>query len=260
VRYNQFVKLVVLGSGTAVPHQARAASGYWLETDGGSVLLDISADAPHRMAEEQLDWPGLDAIWISHFHLDHIGGLAPFLFGTRNAPQTQQRRKPLKVFGPHGFSNLLAAINESNHYRLLEQPFPVELIEVDPSSQFEILPDVSATTFSTPHTKESLAIRLKDKSGSDLVYTSDTGHSAELADFAKATTVLLMECAFYRNKPVEKHLELKDAMDMARISQPKKVVLSHLYLEWDGIDLAGEARKLWPGETIEAFDGLRLEF
>lgn len=41
--------------------------------------------------------------------------------------------------------------------------------------------------------------------------------------------MLLMECAFFQNKPVEKHLELKDAMDMARISQPKKVVLSHLY-------------------------------
>jgi ribonuclease BN (tRNA processing enzyme) len=254
------MKLVVLGSGTAVPHVARAASGYWLETGSGSLLLDIGTDAPHRMAEEQLNWPDLDAIWISHFHLDHIGGLAPFLFGTRNAPQTQQRRKPLRIYGPGGFSKLLSAIDESNHYRLLEQPFPVELLEVEPSTGFEILPGVLATTFSTPHTRESMAIRLKEKSGSVLVYTSDTGYADELAEFARETTVLLMECAFYRNKPVEKHLELKDAMHIARNAQPQKVVLTHLYLEWDGIDLAGEARKLWSGETIEAFDRLRLEF
>jgi ribonuclease BN (tRNA processing enzyme) len=254
------MKLVVLGSGTAVPHEARAASGYWLETQGGSVLLDISADAPHRMAMEQVDWPNLDAIWISHFHLDHIGGLAPFLFGTRNAPQVQQRRKPLRIYGPRGFSKLLSAIDESKDYRLMNQPFPVELIEVEPSAPFEILPEVSANTFSTPHTRESLAIRLKDKSGSELVYTSDTGYSEALAEFARAATVLLMECAFFQNKPVEKHLELRDAMQMARIVQPKQVVLSHLYLEWDGIDLASEAKRLWLGETIEAFDGLRLEF
>jgi len=34
-------------------------------------------------------------------------------------------------------------------------------------------------TFSTPHTRESLAIRLTDKNGSALVYTSDTGYSEE---------------------------------------------------------------------------------
>lgn len=78
---SDLMKLVVLGSGTSVPHAGRAAAGYWLETESGRALLDISADAPHRMAREELDWVKLDAIWLSHFHLDHIGGLAPFLFG-----------------------------------------------------------------------------------------------------------------------------------------------------------------------------------
>jgi ribonuclease BN (tRNA processing enzyme) len=36
-------------------------------------------------------------------------------------------------------------------------------------------------------------------------------------------------------------------------------VLTHLYPEWDGVDLEGEAKKLWPGETIAAHDGLRIE-
>src|SRR5688572_1989685 len=97
------MKLVVLGSGTSVPHAARAAAGYWLATESGRALLDISADASHRTAREELDWVNLDAIWLSHFHLDHIGGLAPFLFGTRWAPQTQQRTKPLRIYGPVGF-------------------------------------------------------------------------------------------------------------------------------------------------------------
>ncbi len=254
------MKLVVLGSGTSVPHTSRAAAAYWLETESGNLLLDISADAPHRMAEEQLDWANLDAIWISHFHLDHLGGLAPFLFGTRSAPQTQERRKRLGIYGAAGFKRILAAIDQANDYRLLNQPFPVELIEIEPGSDFEILPALSAETFSTPHTKESLAIRLKDKSGTVLVYTSDTGYSDGLTEFAKGASLLLMECSFHKHKPVKTHLELSDAMQLARNCQPQNLVLSHLYPEWDGIDLAAEAKKLWPGETIEAFDGLRLEF
>ena len=77
------MKLTILGSGTSVPHPQRTSPANWLETSKGTVLLDCGSDAPHRMAEEQLDWPNLDAIWISHFHLDHIGGLTPFL-GARN--------------------------------------------------------------------------------------------------------------------------------------------------------------------------------
>ena len=254
------MKLVVLGSGTSIPHARRAASGYWLETDSGTILLDIGADTPHRLAQEELDWPNLDAIWISHFHLDHLGGLAPFLFGTRHASEVRLRTRPLSIYGPSGFVNILEAINESNNYRLLRQPFPVELKEVGRGDEFELLPGINGLAFATPHTKESLAIRLTDKRGSVLVYTSDTGPSAELEGFAAGADLLLTECSFPRNKPEKTHLELADAMRLAHKAQPKILLLSHLYPDWDGIDLAAEARKLWAGQTIAAFDGLRLEF
>jgi ribonuclease BN (tRNA processing enzyme) len=48
-------------------------------------------------------------------------------------------------------------------------------------------------------------------------------------------------------------------MRLAEMAEPRKVLLTHLYPEWDGIDLEAEARKLWPGETIAARDGLRIE-
>src|SRR2546428_512203 len=128
------MKLIVLGSGTSVPHAQRTSSAYWLETSGGFLLLDLGPDAAHRMAEEGLDWANLDAIWISHFHLDHLGGLAPFLFGTKWAPQTQQRTRPLRLFGPAGIKILLHAFDQANNYRLLHQPFAIEVIEIAPGS------------------------------------------------------------------------------------------------------------------------------
>ena len=254
------MKLVVLGSGTSVPHPQRAAAAFWLDRATGSVLLDCGADAAHRVAQEGVDWPNLDAIWISHLHLDHCGGLASFLFGLKWAPQTEARKKPLRIFGCPGIGNLLRTIDESNNYGLLAQSFPIELHEVSASQpDFEMMPGLRAQTFSTPHTSESLAIRLTDADGTSVVYASDTGYSEELAKFARGADLLILECSFWRNKPTPNHLELADAMRLAQLAQARRTVLTHLYPEWDGIDLESKAREFWPGTIIAAHDGLRLE-
>ena len=254
------MKLVVLGSGTSVPHPARTSSAHWLETGGGdTLLLDIGASAVHRMAQEKLDWANLDAIWISHFHLDHLGGLFPFLFGTKHSPDTQARLRPLNIYGPRGLRKLFRAFDAAGGYDLLKQPFPVEIREVAPRSSFEILPGLRAETFSTPHTSESLALKLTDRDDASLAFTSDTGYTDALASFARDVSLFVMECSFFRDKPIELHLELGEAMRLAERSGARRVLLSHLYPEWDGLDLPAEAKKFWSGDTIEARDGLRLE-
>ena len=256
------MRLVVLGSGTSVFHPRRASAAFWLETESGSILLDCSADAPHRMAQENLDWPNLDAIWISHLHLDHCAGLASFLFGIRWAPQAQTREKPLRIFGCEGIEKLLQAIDNAHNYKLFEQKFPIEIHEIGATNSpqsFTILPEISAGAISTPHRPESLALRVTDGDGASLVYTSDTGFSEPVAEFARGVDLLILECSFYRNKPVPTHLELADAMRVAQLAQPRKLLLTHLYPEWDDVDLESEAKKLWLGETIEARDGLRLK-
>jgi ribonuclease BN (tRNA processing enzyme) len=253
------MKLVVLGSGTSIPHPQRAAAAFWLESESGLILLDCGADSAHRLAQENVDWPNLDVIWISHLHLDHCGGLASLLFGLRWAAQTRTRKKPLKIVGCRGIKDLLKAIDDSNTYRLLEQSFPVEFDEVRNGSEFEMMPGLRARTFSTPHTPESTALRLTSDEGTSFVYTSDTGYSEDLARFASGADLLLMECSFFGNKPTPKHLNLEEAMRLARIAAPRRLVVTHLYPEWDGVDLESKARSLWPGKTVAAFDGLRIE-
>ena len=256
------MKLVVLGSGTSVLHPRRASAAFWLETTAGSLLLDCSADAPHRMAQENLDWANLDAIWISHLHLDHCAGVAPFLFGIKWTPGIDRRKKPLRIFGCEGIQKLLNAIDETNNYGLFEQPFPLEFHEFAPPESrqpVEILDGLSAEIFSTPHRAESLALRLTEMNGPTLVYSSDTGYSEGLAGFARRTDLLILECSFYQNKPTAKHLELADAMRLAQLAEPGTLLLTHLYPEWDAVNLESEARKLWDGETVAATDGLILE-
>lgn len=254
------MKLIVLGSGTSVPHSQRSSSGYWLETGGGTILLDFSASAIHRMAQERLDWANLDAVWISHFHLDHCGGLSPFLFGTKHAPETRGRTKPLRIFGPNGLRNLLAAFDGANNYKLFAQKFPIEITEVEELEAFDILPGVKSVAASTPHTEDSLAIHIQDSTGATLVYTSDTGPTDVLAAFARRVDLLILECSFVKNKPVEKHLELSEAIRLIRKAEPKKAMLTHFYAEWDEFDFDNEVTKLSPMcEVLEAVDGLRID-
>lgn len=254
------MKLTVLGSGTSEPHPTRSSSGYWLESESGTMLLDCSASSLHRMAQENLDWANLDAIWISHFHLDHIGGLAPYLFATKHAFATHERRKPLRIFGAPGLRKLIDTFNSAGDYNLFKQPFPLEIIEIEQLEKYQILPDVEATPWKTPHTDNSYAIHLRDKNGKTLVYTSDTGYTAVLASFARKVDLLLMECSFPNNKTVEIHLDLPEATQIIRRAEPKRAVLTHLYFQWDSVDFNDEVKKFSPGcEVIEATDGLRLE-
>lgn len=253
------MKLTVIGSGSTVPHPRRTSSGYWLETSGGNLLLDCSASVPSRMASLGLDWPKLDAIWISHFHMDHVGGLGPLLAGTKHASEMKKRKKALRIFGPAGTRGLIDRFSEVNRYRLLEQPFPVEIIEIEALERFEIVDGVEAVAAKTPHTPESLAIHLRDNDRV-LVYTADTAFDETLATFGRGVDLLVLECTFFKDKPARKHLELAEAMLLVRKAKPKRAMLTHLYPEWNTVDFPVEVAKFSPGcEVIRAEDGLVIE-
>ena len=255
------MKITVLGSGVSFPQPKRSSAGFWLETiNGSTILLDCSASAVQRMAEENLDWANLDAIWVSHFHLDHVGGLPAYLFGTKYAPDTQSRTKPLRICGAKGLRRLIEKFSDVNDYNLLKQPFPVEIVEIVTLEKFEITPEIEAVTLDTLHTDESHAIHLHDTDGVTLVYTADTGFEKKLGAFAKNIDLFITECSFVENKPVETHLELAEAMFLAHYANPKKMMLTHFYPEWNAVDFQTEIAKFAPPcEIIEAVDGLRLE-
>jgi ribonuclease BN (tRNA processing enzyme) len=211
------------------------------------------------MAKFGVDWPDLDAIWISHFHMDHVGGLGSFFAGTKHAPEMRERKKPLTIFGPAGIENLFDGISSVRDYKLREQPFPLRVIEVAEGERFEIVPGVEAVTLKTPHTDESLAIRIHDKDLT-LTYSADTGFDEKVAEFASGVDLMIVECTFIREKRSKKHLVLSEALDLINRAKPRHAMLTHFYPEWDEVDFENEVAALSPVcEVVEAEDGLICE-
>lgn len=254
------MKLTVLGSGTTAPHPARSSSGLWLDTPGGTALLDISAAMPLRMAQERVAWPEIDSIWISHFHLDHCGGLPIFLQGIKHAPEAAERTKPLRIFGPTGTKRLLTAFERVNEYKLRKQSFPVEILEVEPGEHFDLTPGTDAVAYKTKHTDESLAIRIESAERS-VVYSSDTAFDETLATFANQAGLFVLECTYVKDKTQNKHLELAEAVHLIRRARPKQALLTHLSKAWDAVVFDEELKKIDPFMTnvTAAYDGLRVE-
>ncbi|MBV9216914.1 MAG: ribonuclease Z [Acidobacteria bacterium] len=251
------MRLTVIGSGTTVPHPRRTSSGYWLETGDGNLLLDCSAGIQFRMAAIGIDWSAVDAIWISHFHLDHIGGLAPYLQSLKVAPECKTREAPLRIFGPVGLDAWCARMNAVNDYQLLNQPFPIGIYDMPSVEPFHILPGVEALTVSTPHTEESHAIYIRSSNGQKVVYSSDTGPFETLATLGNDADLFILECSYVRSKTTVKHLELSEAMHLIRKAHPRRAMLTHLYAEWDEVNFYEEVMKFDPPcEVVEATDGL----
>src|SRR5215210_3993539 len=85
------MKLRVIGCSPAWPNPGGAQSGYLVEADGRRVLLDCGAGVLAKLREHE-DWPRVDAICITHFHLDHWGDIVPWVWALWFGPASEQPR------------------------------------------------------------------------------------------------------------------------------------------------------------------------
>ena len=71
-------KINFLGTGNAIPSKHRNHSGIYINSGGKNLLLDCGENTQKKILEENLTF-FVDAIFISHHHHDHIGGLKGYL-------------------------------------------------------------------------------------------------------------------------------------------------------------------------------------
>lgn len=89
------MKLQFIGTGSAFTVGGNYHSNMLFEADNGKkLLIDCGSDARHALYELGMTQNDIDAVYISHLHADHIGGLEWLAFTTMFSPRGA-RKMPL---------------------------------------------------------------------------------------------------------------------------------------------------------------------
>lgn len=251
------MKLTILGSGTGVPNGERNSAGYFVETVDARVMLDCGAGSVHSLARYAAPWERMTHLFVSHFHVDHIGELASLFFAFRHGLSTP-RSEPLTVMGPRGLDRIIAGLKQAFGWKVFDTRFPVELRILSPGERFDLGRDTILSVAKTPHTDESLAVRI-DSGERSLCYTGDTGYSDGLADFFSETDVLISECSFRARREGVAHLSIEDAARLAAQAGAARLVVTHFYFEVDEEELKLELGQGYDGEVLIGRDGMIVE-
>src|SRR5437016_10987003 len=95
-RLDMRVKLIVVGCSPAWPNPGGAQSGYLVEDDSRRLLLDCGPGVLARLRGLDGDrWPQVDALVVTHWHLDHWGDLVPWVWGNMVGPGREHEQPEL---------------------------------------------------------------------------------------------------------------------------------------------------------------------
>jgi ribonuclease BN (tRNA processing enzyme) len=220
------------------------------------ILLDCGGGAMHRLAQFGLPWYDITHVILSHFHPDHWGEVPMLVYALKYAT-VPPRRGPLVILGPPGVVRLVKKLAESYGPWLLDPGFPIGILDVRHGEPFPLDAELNLETCPVPHTPESVALSLTAPEGR-LVYTGDTGPSAELARWAAGADLLLAECSLPAEQAMDIHLTPEQAGELARDAAVRRLVLTHFYPPVETSDPARIAGARFAGPVTAARDGDRF--
>ncbi len=100
------MRITTLGTGGPRPDPTRQGPATLVEAAGLNLLFDAGRGVATQLVRAGVDVVDLDAIFITHHHFDHIGGLGDLLMAMWNNGRTE----PLRIFGPPGTMGIVDSL------------------------------------------------------------------------------------------------------------------------------------------------------
>jgi len=255
------MKLTFLGTGTSFgipvvgcdcatctstdPRDKRTRHGALLETRGGRLLVDTPPELRLQLVANRI--ASVDAIWYTHAHADHIHGIDDLRIFTI--------RKDLTAYVPSEYRSLF-----EQHFRYIfdESVQPPEgtnkphitLVDVDAGVPVDIVGETFVPVI-VPH-------------GDCAVYGFRVGRLGYVTDAKllppetmnelRGVDVLVLNALWF-GKPHPTHLNIEEAIQVARDLDAKTTYLTHLTHRVRHAELLERL----PRGVYPAFDGLTVE-
>jgi len=284
------LSLFFAGTAGSVPTPKRGLPALLLRAGGERILLDCGEGTQHQLLRSTIGLPDVDAIFITHLHLDHWLGL-PGMIKTFEMRDREQR---LDVFGPPGlgalFSQVLRPIIGRTKYPLdvveLEHheevrwddfviaSFPVNhrveaygyaFVEHDRPGRFDVaaaraLGVTEGPDFGRLQRGETVngvkpeQVVGADRPGRRIVYTGDTAPAQSVEVYAHAADVLVHEATFREDERARAretgHSTAAQAARSAKQAGVKLLALTHLSTRYFPREIRDEALTIFENTVV----------
>jgi ribonuclease Z len=210
------LKVFLCGTSSPLPAPGRAQACVAVLAGKSLYLVDAGAGSAQVAAIGRLPLEQLEAVFLTHFHSDHIAALPEFNLNSWVAG----RPKPLPVFGPPGVSQIVDGLNDAYRldltYRvahhgeeLLAANLGVMEAKLMAAGTVLDFGDLTITSFQVNHDPVRPAVGYRfDYRGRSVVISGDATITPGLIDAATGADLLLQDSL---SLPIIKSLEKASA-------------------------------------------------
>ena len=147
------LKYCILGTSGMTPLPDRHLSSCIFSYNGVNILIDVGEGTQIAIKKAGFSLKKIDYIFLTHYHTDHIGGLAGLLASLANSEKTSL----LTIMGPKGLNRIV----EASKRLVSKLPYMIKTIEVADEEPAIRIHDMTITPFAVEHTVMCFGYKLE---------------------------------------------------------------------------------------------------
>lgn len=234
------MKITILGNCGPYPRAGGACSGYLLEDEKFKILIDCGNGVLSRLLEKIESFNDIDAIILSHLHSDHISDIMVMRYAIGINQEKGRINKSIPLYAPNDPQDTYHKLQFKNAFSLNELNQSSVLTFGDMKITFELM----------SHPVRTYAV-IVEKNGKKFVYTSDTRYCDGLQSMSMEADLLLCECNLLQKDITEDvyHLSARQVGELATSAGVKKLLLTHIWPEYDLDEVLDETKSSFLGDV-----------
>jgi ribonuclease BN (tRNA processing enzyme) len=224
------MQVTVLGKSPAWQDSGGACSGYLIQEQGFTLLLDCGNGVFSRL-REVVDYADVDAVLVSHLHADHFFDVVPYSFALRFGVRGDTPRPALHA--PTGAQDIFTRVGGClGDGSLVTGAFTV--CEYDAERPLALGP-LSVSLCEVPHYVRTHAVQITAPGSGRFTFGADCRPNEELVRFAADSDLFVVEATLSEPESFGQrgHLTAREAGEHGAAAGARRLVLTHFSDELD---------------------------